>query len=770
MRCFKCLKDVPAGTEVCPHCGQALVPKTEKQRKSGENDPPSQSPSRIREYQIGDTIKSRYEVREILDRKGTGYTYKVRDREKKKVFILKEIKPSLFVSESARERFFDTVKTIKEMNIPEIIAIHDYGEDDGVVYIVSEYIEGLTLRKLLDVRKDMKQFFKGEELESILTHLCKALVEVHNNGIAHGDLKPENIFILPSGIKIAELGVTATLSPLDFISIQQDLGDPYKYIAPEVIIGGALSKVSDIYSLGVIVYEMLTGIIAGSVAAPPSTHNSDLPEGTNEVLLKALRQDHEQRTQYVSLFYQELLTVFGQKARILDEKAWIQKAAATTEQSGTLKTEIDEELAMYVETGQQTATEQPPQAQDAKKKPVDETRGAAPAKQKAPSVVQGKQKVHVPKPVDAAGQQETKAAQAGTEDSRGDGGIDELAKNLETVTHEIQDRKAQTIMGQVAPPDRPPIVEQKTKEKTLMTMIVIVLSVALIGVIALLWVVLRSNNRQVQIAGITAVSTQQKKRPAVLPPPLPIAPQKPAAPPPAAPQIKPPAEAPPAPYPKIRKRIYVPRVKRKVAMVTPLPPPPKCPDDMVLVPGGYFVMGSSLSDPLRDFSEKPNVRMYVKSFCIDKYEYPDRKGMIPKSSVSFYTASQLCSDEGRRLCTEKEWEKACKGPSGLKYPYGNVWDPSKCNTQDKSGANRSIAPSGSFPACVSGYGAYDMSGNVMEWTSSVFSAQDTADRVLKGGSFAKPDWASRCAYRYNMLPTSSAYIEIGFRCCKGAAR
>ena len=229
-------------------------------------------------------------------------------------------------------------------------------------------------------------------------------------------------------------------------------------------------------------------------------------------------------------------------------------------------------------------------------------------------------------------------------------------------------------------------------------------------------------------------------------------------------------EAPVEPPKKIRKRTVPPRRERKVAVVIPKQPPlPKCPDDMIYIPSGYFIMGSSMTDPLRDFSEKDDVRTYVRSFCIDKYEYPDREGMAPKSDVSFNTAEQICANEGRRLCSEEEWEKACKGPSNLKYPYGNVWNASKCDTQNRDGTNRSIVTSGSYRACVSGYGVYDLSGNVMEWTDSMFSAQDRTDRVIKGGSFAKPDWATRCAYRYNLLPNSIS-IEVGFRCCKDAAR
>ena len=372
VRCFKCLTEVPAGTEVCPSCGQVLIPKAAKKNK--ETKDPASTQIKQKEYQIGDTIKGRYEVRGVLGRKGTGFTYKVRDKEKKKTFVLKQIHSSLITSDESKARFFDIIKEVTKMNLHEVVSIHDSGEDDGSIYFVSEYIEGLTLRKLLDVRKEMKQFFKGEELESILTQICKALITAHNNGITHGDLKPENIFILPSGLKITEFGITGSFSPLDFTSIQQDMGDVYKYIAPEIVIGGALSKSSDIYSLGAIVYEMLTGVIPGSVVNPLTNYNSELPPAVNDIVLKALQQDPEQRTQFISEFYKTLLESLGQKAGVFEEKPWITKQTAESEQTGKLQTEIDEELLMYVEAGK--AASEP---ESGKQGPVSQEEKPAPA-------------------------------------------------------------------------------------------------------------------------------------------------------------------------------------------------------------------------------------------------------------------------------------------------------------------------------------------------------------------------------------------------------
>ncbi len=876
MKCFKCLTEVPAGTEVCPNCGQILMPKAKKQNNGGRN--PESTQIKQKEYQIGDIIKDRYEVRALLGKKGTGFTYKVRDKEKKKNFVLKQIQYSLITSDESRTHFFDIIKEIIKLNQNEIATIYDYGEDSGAIYFVSEYIEGLTLRKLLDVRKGMKQFFKGEELESIITQICKALITAHNNGIVHGDLKPENIFILPNGLKITEFGITDSFAPLDFTSIQQDLGDAYKYIAPEVVIGGTLSKSSDIYSLGVIVYEMLTGIIPGGVVNPPTHYNGELPQAVDDVILKALHQDPEQRTQYVFEFYKNLLESFAQKVIEFEEKPWITKQPTETEQAGKLQTEIDEDLFMYIEAGttskpatdepktvereekpEQTApeiievTEPAPETpvltttptekkQPEQDKPSEEI--TTPVQEQQPILEQqiknipsaeepiipaepaiskpteepireeladrkreteNQESIHEPteleEPKQEVPQQQEKTQETASEKAQEvkpepeKTGIEDIAKHLEIVTDEIKNAGFKKPKPLEPPHGKHPIPENESNKgekasqkkgayrntdtqprsarlkdisqagkKSHLSLIIGIILIVSVSSAIVGWLLLKPFNYKTAIFGI--IPAKYKATGKTFTQSIQVAEHKVTE---TTVKTVPPVEIQAAPKQEIKTQAEKPKPKRKVIAVIPKPLPPKCPTDMVYIPSGYFIMGSSPSDPLRDFSEKTDVRTYVRSFCIDKYEYPDEEGIIPQTNISFYRAKKLCEGEGKQLCSEEQWEKACKGPMDLKYPYSNVWDASKCNTQNSDGTKRAIVPSGTYKACVSGYGVYDMSGNVMEWTNSVFSSQDTSDKVVKGGSFSKPDWATRCAYRYNMLPNSTSN-EVGFRCCKAPER
>ncbi len=184
-----------------------------------------------------------------------------------------------------------------------------------------------------------------------------------------------------------------------------------------------------------------------------------------------------------------------------------------------------------------------------------------------------------------------------------------------------------------------------------------------------------------------------------------------------------------------------------------------CPKDMIYIKAGSFKMGSVPGDEGRQADEPAFVSVNTHAYCIDRYEYPNKKGAMPKTSVSFDEADKLCAAAGKRLCSEEEWERACKGLSMLKYPYDNVFDPTICNAESNSGEEKKVAASGQFPKCRSTYGVYDMSGNVAEW---VFMKD--GQKGVKGGYVNKPDWAVRCASRRVELGSKKSPF-YGFRCC-----
>lgn len=190
-----------------------------------------------------------------------------------------------------------------------------------------------------------------------------------------------------------------------------------------------------------------------------------------------------------------------------------------------------------------------------------------------------------------------------------------------------------------------------------------------------------------------------------------------------------------------------------------------CPEDMKPVPRGKFKMG------FRDEIKKTDgfcmdiYEVTVKQFKAYKPDYAPHKYSsdddAPVTHISHKEARGYCKSQGKRLPTQEEWEKACRGPKNWKYPYGNEFDGARCRTNKvvRSGA----LPVGSFPKCVSAYGIFDMSGNVMEWTGSPYGKKK--NYVLKGGGWTHSMTTTRCSARFNRNP-KDRFSNTGFRCVK----
>lgn len=202
---------------------------------------------------------------------------------------------------------------------------------------------------------------------------------------------------------------------------------------------------------------------------------------------------------------------------------------------------------------------------------------------------------------------------------------------------------------------------------------------------------------------------------------------------------------------------------------------------MVLVPAGCFMMGS----PLGEEDELPVHRQcFDMPFWIDKYEITNQQyGSIgcsqwssqpnqPRTCINWFDARGYCVSRGARLPTEKEWEYAARGPSSWKFPWGNDWDASRAVWLGNS--NDVTATVGSRPSGASWVGAMDMSGNVWEWTSSLYlpyeyngshenASDQTSKRAIKGGAFSNPEVVMRSADRYDVVPGD---VGMGFRCVR----
>jgi len=233
--------------------------------------------------------------------------------------------------------------------------------------------------------------------------------------------------------------------------------------------------------------------------------------------------------------------------------------------------------------------------------------------------------------------------------------------------------------------------------------------------------------------------------------------------------------------------------RKAVSRTPPNPADGPCGSDMLLVDGIWcpYVGHRCLDwidekrDRCRRYDQKAlcEGKLKPKRFCIDRYEYPNEKGVYPVVMVSFIEAEAACREEHKRLCTESEWTFACEGKEKVPYPYGYERDTSACNidrhyilpdlqafSYDQKIANEvgrldQRVPSGSEPRCVSPFGVYDMTGNVDEWVINEEPNTDGGEDIsgLKGGYWGPI--RARCRPITNSHNRWFRFYQVGFRCC-----
>lgn len=176
----------------------------------------------------------------------------------------------------------------------------------------------------------------------------------------------------------------------------------------------------------------------------------------------------------------------------------------------------------------------------------------------------------------------------------------------------------------------------------------------------------------------------------------------------------------------------------------------RCGDGMALIP--------SLAAPDTAAPDSARGALGPGAFCMDLYEFPNKPSGEPVVEKTWAQAEALCAKEGKRLCTEPEWELACGGWKALEFPYGGSYQADRCNTRSVT-----IQLSGGNAGCRSPFGAYDLSGNVYEWTSTKWGPK-YRDKVVKGGNWNAGAENSSCKARFGQ-PPGSVSKAIGFRCC-----
>ena len=185
---------------------------------------------------------------------------------------------------------------------------------------------------------------------------------------------------------------------------------------------------------------------------------------------------------------------------------------------------------------------------------------------------------------------------------------------------------------------------------------------------------------------------------------------------------------------------------------------------MVWIPKGTLIVGTPLDkSPRVADAEMAGEQVVMGGFYIDVYPYPNEAGALPKTNVTRDEAKALCEGQGKRLCSEIEIERACKGPDNTMYPYGNEYRANTCGT----GPKHAISPNGFNSSCISAFGVSDTHGSVWVWTSSDWGRGTEGLVSLRGGNGPYGEIVGRCANGRGEKP-EARLADVGARCCAGA--
>ncbi len=700
-----------------------------------------------------------YQVVASLGEGGMAAVYKAYHASMERYVALKILPRHLAEDPQFVGRFKQEAKVLANLQHPHILPVFDFGEADHYTYLVMPLIQGGTLAKTLTGRPSpLKKILK------VISQMSSALSYAHTRGLVHRDIKPSNILVDESGnFLLTDFGIAKIVeSTKKFTTTGGIVGTP-AYMSPEQGRGDKIDSRSDIYSLGVILYEMATGRVPYDAETPiavifkhiqdplplPRAVNPDLPEAVERVLLKVLSKNREDRYATSDAMVQAL------------EKAIINEGTLTAD--ATLRGTLD--IPTLTGQEEQTLLGREEEERLAQEKAEQERL----AIEKAEAERLAKEKIEAERIAKETAEAE-RIAKEKTEQER-------LAREKAEAERIAKERAEQerVVSPQTIRSDRKVGTQTLLFGMGAMGFIVIGVVVTVLGII---YFALRSQGG------------------AAAPPPIVIT---------------------YTPLPPTT----MPTIARATATHTPQPSntPTARPSNtststfgigstqvskidgmtMLYVPAGSFTMGSDSGQN----DEKPVHTVTLKAFWIDRFEVINvmytfcvkagacsapretksstraryygttQYNNYPVIYVSWNDAIAYCKWAGRRLPTEAEWEKAARGTDGRTYPWGNAApDQNKLNYNNNVGDTTEV---GKYPSGASIYGALDMAGNVWEWVSSQaraypYSATDgredlavAASRAARGGSWNYNEGGVRVSNRVWGSPTDINEF-VGFRC------
>jgi len=287
--CPKCQVPLPANAPqgLCPKCLLAAVSTPTEAGQPADRKPPPPVATVAAAF-------PQLEILELIGHGGMGVVYKARQPRLDRLVALKLLPQSLAADAAFAERFNREARVLARLNHPNIVTVHDFGQSGGFFYLLMEFVDGVNLRQAMQTGR-----FTPQQAMQLVPKVCEALQFAHDEGILHRDIKPENILLDTRGrVKIADFGIAKLVGEarenLTLTASGLAVGTPH-YMAPEQLEHPQdVDQRADIYSLGVVFYEMLTGELPIGRFAPPS-QKSRVDARVDEVVFHALEKEREKR-------------------------------------------------------------------------------------------------------------------------------------------------------------------------------------------------------------------------------------------------------------------------------------------------------------------------------------------------------------------------------------------------------------------------------------------------------------------------------------------